>query len=393
MTTPAPKPGKDSIRILHTADWHLGREFHGRDLSSLHQAFFDWLANEIEVLQVDLLIMAGDIFDRALPPLAAIELLNRELARMADLCEVVLVTGNHDSTIRMSHGPLMRSGIHLRSGTTGLGIPIIPAAAGFPLAIYPIPYLDPGSAAEALGVDEARQEPVIRAAIDRSLNDLSDRPGSRSVAIGHAFILGGEESDSERPISMGGSDRVPAAAFEGFDYTALGHLHRAQESGKAIRYSGSPIPLSFSEVGAGLGKSVNVVDLPAEGPIEVEVVPVPQLVEMARISGTLDELLSSDDFSSLTDAWLEITLTDERRPDQPMERLRSRFENVISLRFESQISDGTDDDPRHLTEIARVDPIKLIESFIEHVRGAGPDPEEEKVLKQALASRAAEESR
>ncbi|MGA7397666.1 MAG: exonuclease SbcCD subunit D C-terminal domain-containing protein, partial [Solirubrobacterales bacterium] len=265
--------------------------------------------------------------------------------------------------------------------------------AGFPLAIYPIPYLDPGSAAEALGVDEARQEPVIRAAIDRSLNDLSDRPGSRSVAIGHAFILGGEESDSERPISMGGSDRVPAAAFEGFDYTALGHLHRAQESGKAIRYSGSPIPLSFSEVGAGLGKSVNVVDLPAEGPIEVEVVPVPQLVEMARISGTLDELLSSDDFSSLTDAWLEITLTDERRPDQPMERLRSRFENVISLRFESQISDGTDDDPRHLTEIARVDPIRLIESFIEHVRGAGPHPEEEKVLKQALASRAAEESR
>ena len=114
---------------------------------------------------------------------------------------------------------------------------------------------------------------------------------------------------------------------------------------------------------------------------------------MARISGTLDELLNSDDFSGLADAWLEITLTDKRRPDQPMERLRSRFENVISLRFESAISDGTDDDPRHLTEIARVDPIKLIESFIEHVRGSGPDPDEEKALQQALESRAAEESR
>lgn len=388
-----PSKNPDHIRILHTADWHLGREFHGHDLSTLHQAFFDWLVVEVESRQVDLLIMAGDIFDRALPPLGAIEMLNRELARLADICEVVLITGNHDSTIRMSHGPLMRPGIHLRSGTSDIGNPVAPAAAPFPLAIYPIPYLDPGSSAEALGVDEARQEPVIRAAISRSLEDLSSREGARSVAVGHAFILGGEESDSERPISMGGSDRVPAAAFEGFDYTALGHLHRAQENGPGVRYSGSPIPLSFSEVGPGLDKSVSVIDLAADGSIEVEVVPIPQLVVMARVRGTLDELLTSDDFLDLTDAWLEITLTDERRPDQPMERLRSRFANVISLRFVSAISDGTDDDAHRLTEIAKVDPIQLIESFVEHVRGDAPDTDEDALLREALESRATEESR
>ncbi len=388
------------IRILHTADWHLGREFHGADLGPSHQRFFDWLAAEVERREIDLLLMAGDVFDRALPPVAAVEMLNRELARLAELTTVVMITGNHDSTVRMSHGPLLREGLHLRSGVDRLGEPVLIEDGGFPLAVYPIPYLDPATAAAALGIEEPSHEAVLREAVGRCVADLESRPGARAVAVGHAFVQGGEESDSERSIEIGGTDRVPAAVFGGFDYVALGHLHRPQgiagpddAEGPRIRYSGSPIPLSFSEVGPGLVKSVTVIDLEADGRIAVERVPVPPAVGMARLRGTLDELLEDESFEAHRDDWVEVTLTDPRRPDQPMERLRSRFEHVINLRFESSVTSESAAEADHLTEIVRSDPIELIRSFVEHVRGESPDEAEIALLSEALESRAGEEVR
>lgn len=400
------------IRILHTADWHLGREFHGADLTPVHQHFFDWLADEVERREIDLLLMAGDIFDRALPPVAAVEMLNRELARLTGLTTVVLITGNHDSTVRLGHGPLLRRGLHLRSGTDRLGEPILIEDGEFPLAVYPIPYLDPATTAPSLGVETPGHEAVLREAVGRCLADLDLRAGTRSVAVGHAFVQGGEQSDSERSIEIGGSDRVPAAVFGGFDYAALGHLHRpqgitnrsdAEHRSDAdhdldaeltrIRYSGSPIPLSYSEVGPGLVKSVTVVELEADGRIEVERVPVPQAVRMARLRGTLEELLEDESLEAHRGDWVEITLTDSRRPDQPMDRLRSRFDHVISLRFESAITSESATEADHLTEIVRTNPIELIASFVEHVRGTEPDDSETALLTEALESHASEEVR
>ena len=140
------------IRILHTADWHLGREFHGRDLTSLHQHFFDWLAAEIESREIDVVIMAGDIYDRALPPVDAVKMHNRQLPRLAGLADLILVTGNHDSVNRMGFGPMLREGLHLRSGIEGLGEPVL-IERDFQLAIYPIPYLDPMTMANELDLD------------------------------------------------------------------------------------------------------------------------------------------------------------------------------------------------------------------------------------------------
>lgn len=397
------------IRILHTADWHLGREFHGADLGPQHQAFFDWLTGEVEARDIDLLLMAGDIFDRALPPVAAVEMLNRELARLAAITEVVLVTGNHDSTVRMGHGPLLREGLHLRSGIDRLGEPVLFEHGDFPLAIYPLPYLDPATVGPALGLDSAGHEAVLREAVARSAADLAERPGTRAVAIGHAFVQGGEQSDSERSIEIGGTERVPASVFDGFDYVALGHLHRPQgirrDGGagevpidgaaptRRIRYSGSPLPLSFSEVGPGLVKSVAVVELEADGSVRTEQVPVPAAVRMARLRGTLTELLEDDRFEAHRSDWIEVTLTDARRPDQPMERLRSRFEHVISLRFESALTTESDAEAAHLAEAARADPIELISSFVDHVRGERPDEPETALLTEALESRVSEEVR
>ena len=382
----------DHIRILHTADWHLGREFHGADLTAAHQHFFDWLAGQIEERGVDLVVMAGDIFDRALPPAASVELLNEQLERISGLCRIALIAGNHDSMQRLSYGPLLRPGIHLASGTAHIGRPFEFAIHGIDLLVYPVPYLDPGSTAEDLGAAESRHQEVLKAAFDRCREDLAGRNGSpRSVAVAHAFVQGAEESDSERTISIGDADRVPTTLLDGFDYVALGHLHRPQQVAGGMRYSGSPIPLSYSEVGEGLEKSVTLVDLPAEGQPVVELVEVPQYRKFERIRGTLDELLAEDAFEESRDSWLEITLTDEKRPDQPMERLRGRFGQIMLLRFESPISTGEDGDAQELTGLARADPVELSGRFLEEVRGDGPDEQERELLEQAVRSEAGAE--
>ena len=301
-------PEKDSgkIRILHTADWHLGREFHGRDMSELHLEFFKWLAEQIEARKIDLVLMAGDIYDRALPPVSAISLFNEQMAKLSALAPFVMITGNHDSTVRMSHGPLLREGIHLRSGIESIGEPVT-FEEPFPLAVYPVPYLDPMTVAGQFDLDSTTHDAVIGEAVRRSLADLEAREGVRSIAIGHAFVTGAVTSESERSIQVGGAEDVSSTVFGGFDYVALGHLHRPQSVGDRVRYSGSPIPLSYSEVDGGAGKSVAVIELSADGSVEIETVDIPQLVRMGRISGELDFLLDDDSLEDVKSDWLEVT--------------------------------------------------------------------------------------
>jgi exonuclease SbcD len=209
--------------------------------------------------------------------------------------------------------------------------------------------------------------------------------------VAHAFVQGSEESESERTISIGDADRVPTSLLEGFDYVALGHLHRPQQVAENMRYSGSPLPLSFSEVGPGLSKSVTVVDLPADGEPAIEVVDVPQYRRFERIRGTLKELLDDESYEASRESWVEITVTDEIRPDQPMERLRGRFEQIMLLLFDSPISTAEEDDAAELTSLAAADPVELAGRFLREVRGDGPDDLELKLLEQAVKSKAAAE--
>ncbi|MDQ2700885.1 MAG: exonuclease SbcCD subunit D [Actinomycetota bacterium] len=397
------------MRILHTADWHLGREFHGADLGEAHEAFFDWLATQITEREVDLVLMAGDIFDRAVPPTAAVELLNRTLSRLADLAPTILIAGNHDSTVRMGHGQLLRDNLHLRSGTTGVGEPVLFeaghfAGAGFSLAVYPIPYLDPVASAEKLGAPEKTHQSVLDAATAICRDDLAERPeGTRSIVISHAFVAGGAISDSERGIAVGrtldgvvgGAGQVGAGTFDGFDYVALGHLHRpqrmdSQEEVPRVRYSGSPLYLSFSEVGA--DKSVNLVELAADGSITVDPVTIPSSFRVSRVRAELAELLEDDRYLEYADDWLEVTLTDRKRPDRPMDRLASRFSRVLSLQYSDLDREAPGAEARRLAGIMRKDPLALVSEFVEHVRGEGPDEDETALLREAVSSNAGSET-
>jgi exonuclease SbcD len=238
------------MRLLHTSDWHLGRSFHREDLLSAQARFVDFLVDTVRSEGVDAVLVSGDVYDRALPPVDAVALCDDALRRLAATgARVVLISGNHDSARRLGFGAglIDAAGIHLRTDVAAAHRPVLLEDRAGPVAVYAVPYLEPDAVRAELGCDDRSHAAVLGAAMTRVRDDLSGRPDSRSVVLAHAFVVGGEPSESERDISVGGVPSVPHSVFDGVDYAALGHLHGAQRLSDRVRYSGSPLPFSFSE--------------------------------------------------------------------------------------------------------------------------------------------------
>lgn len=375
------------MRILHTSDWHLGRSFHRVNLLSAQAAFIDHLVETVRARRVDVVLVAGDVHDRAVPPLDAVELYDDALHRLAGLgVPTVMISGNHDSARRLGVGAGLfeRAGIHLRTDPAGCGSPVILADDHGDVAFYGLPYLEPALVREPLGAPRANHTAVLSAAMDRVRADLADRPAdTRSVVLAHAFVTGGAGSDSERDITVGGVSAVPPEVFAGVDYVALGHLHGCQAITERIRYSGSPLAYSFSE--ADHRKSMWLVDLGPDGSLETERVDCPVPRPLARIGGRLEDLLQDPALTRHEDSWVEATLTDPARPAEPMARLARRFPHVLNLRFEPERSP----EDRSLSYTRRLGgrtDEQIAEDFVGHVRGgAGPDEHERAVLHEVLA--------
>ncbi|MEU7021917.1 exonuclease SbcCD subunit D [Streptomyces sp. NPDC046203] len=375
------------MRILHTSDWHLGRSFHRVALLDAQAAFLDHLVATVREREVDAVLVAGDVYDRAVPPLAAVELFDTALHRLADAgVPTVMISGNHDSARRLGVGAglLDRAGIHLRTDPAGAGTPVVLADRHGDVAFYGLPYLEPALVRAQLGAARAGHEAVLAAAMDRVRADLAARPaGTRSVVLAHAFVAGGEPSDSERDITVGGVAAVPAGVFDGVDYVALGHLHGSQTLAPGIRYSGSPLAYSFSETAH--RKTMWLIDLGADGAIDdAERIDCPVPRPLARVRGRLDDLLADPDLTRHEDAWVEATLTDPVRPADPMARLTARFPHTLHLVFDP---DRTDDDPlvSYADRLRDRSDQQIAEDFVAHVRGgAGPDGAERAVLTAAF---------
>ncbi|MFB4295908.1 exonuclease SbcCD subunit D [Actinomadura sp. NTSP31] len=324
------------MRILHTSDWHLGRSFHREDLLTAQAAFADDLVATVREQRVDCVLVSGDVYDRALPGVDAVKLCDETLARLAALTRVVLIAGNHDSARRLGFGSALMdaSGVHVRTDFARVGEPVVIGDA----AIYGIPYLEPELVRHPWELDERSHAAALTEAMRRVRADAAERPGLRSVVLAHAFVTGGERSESERDISVGGSSQVSASVFDGVDYAALGHLHGSWVITDRVRYSGSPLAYSFSEEHHVKGSWL--VDLREDGvSAEFAEAPVPRRV--ARVRGRIDDLLTGSRFEEYEDRWLQITLTDERRPSAAMERLRRRFPHTLVLGFEPE-GGGTD---------------------------------------------------
>jgi DNA repair protein SbcD/Mre11 len=376
------------VRVLHTSDWHLGRSFHGVDILEHQRAFITWLIDTVADEHIDLVIVAGDVYDRAVPPLGAVALWEEAVIGITRTCPMLVTSGNHDSPTRLGFaGPLLaQSGLHLRTSLDDIDRPlIIEGSDGVTVAAYGMPYLEPDLHRDALGAERSHSA-VLDAAMDRVRADVAARGDVRSIVAAHAFITGSAAavvSDSERDLRVGGIGDAPASVFAGVDHVALGHLHGAQEVAAAphsVTYSGSPIAFSFSEETH--LKSVTILDIPASGAVAIQRIPTPVPRPLVTLTGELEALMADPATSNYADHWVRVVLTDARRPEDPMGRLRAVLPHVVELTF-AQRALGADS-TEGSAGAAEHDPLAIAEAFVEHVTATQPEMEERALLRESV---------
>lgn len=378
------------MRLLHTSDWHIGRTFHGHDLLADQQAVLGALADLAAEHAVDAVLVAGDVYDRAVPSADAMQVAGRAVTAIhRSGAEIVAIAGNHDSAPRLGVFTdfLAFGGLHLRTDPSGLAEPVVLTDGDGPVAVYAIPYLEPEVVRAVLGLDgPSGHQQALRAAMQLVRADLAGRPdGMRSVVLAHAFVVGGQASGSERSIAVGGVESVSADTFDGIDYVALGHLHGRQRLSDTMRYSGSPLPYSFTE--AGHRKGAWLVDLAADGTVSAEWLDLPVVRPLATVRGTLDEILSGH--GDLAEHYLAVELTDRVRPLDPMRRLRERYPFALTLAWEPE---GVAAEPVSFPIGASAMPDEdVVDAFLADCRGEGASDAERELIAAAVADLRASE--
>ncbi|MEB3256042.1 MAG: exonuclease SbcCD subunit D [Synechococcaceae cyanobacterium] len=389
------------MRLLHTSDWHLGRSFHGESLLEEQAAALERIVAIAAEAEVDAVLIAGDLYDRAIPPAEAVRLFDRTVRRLNEAgAAVVAIAGNHDSNVRVAvyDGLLATLGVAIRGEVLRCDEPLLvaPRRGGAPVAIYPLPFLDPtldGPSLVPIPGPEPATEPapppqrlnheeVTRLALARIHADRQRR-GGRSVLVAHTFVAGGTASESERELSVGNVERVSVGAFSGFDYVALGHLHGAQElDGPRLAYSGTPLPYSFSEEKQ--SKSVRLVELAEDGTPQVELVRLGVGRPLHTLEGPLEQLLVDPALEPLREARLRVRLTDAALPLQAMARLRPRFPHIAELRHCPPERDSAAAVARAERIGASLTPLERSLAFFAEQQGREAEAAEERLLRQAL---------
>jgi exonuclease SbcD len=370
------------MRILHTADLHLGRQFMGLSLEEDHEAILGQIVDTLVAERADVLVIAGDVFDRASPPNSSIRQFNRFLKRVAEQTEaaVVMISGNHDSGDRIEAMSVFStaSRVLVRGIADAVETPLVLRDDHGEIAFSALPFSYEYAAREVFG-DERISAPadVIAAQISAARAQVPE--GARWVVVAHAFVAGGAVGETERALTrVGGIETVPSDVFEGADYVALGHLHKPQKIGAChIRYSGAPLAFGFDE--AGSEKSMTVVDLKAEG-VDIHTVPFRPIRQVHSLTGAFVELLAgtpSEDF-------IQAILTDENPLIDPMKRLRATYPNACHLAYARQarapetkmLGGGR----------AAVTPIEMVSDFMKVVRGREPSAAEVAIVADKLHS-------
>jgi exonuclease SbcD len=322
------------MRILHSADWHLGRIFHNVHLTDDQAYVLDQFVALAKDAKPDVIVIAGDVYDRAVPPPEAVSLLDEVLSRLALDCKVpvVVIAGNHDSPERLAFGErvLARQKLHVAGQAAGDMAPVAVHDAHGPVYFCPIPYAEPAVVRERLAVEAAGHEAALAALVARAVANVP--AGARKVAVAHAFVAGGAASESERPLAVGTVPTVDAAVFAAFDYTALGHLHQAQNiGGGRVRYAGSPLKYSFAE--AGHRKSVTLVELDGAGRATAEEIALRPRRDVRCVDGYLADILAAGERDEHAGDYIAVTLKDSGAILDPMGKLRRVYPNVLHRIF------------------------------------------------------------
>ena len=333
------------MRFLHTADWHLGRIFYGQYLTDdqahvLEHQFFTILKEE----KIDGILLAGDVFDRAVPPIEAIELWDSIITRLAMDYKVPLfvVSGNHDGAERLEVGRSMlsQSGIHIWGSPHHALQPFEFEGTDGKVAICPMPFSEPRRIGDALGLGFATSsletslnlhnyDQMYQAWSNHLRNQVPK--GMRSIAISHAFVMGGDVGGSERTLSIGGSEQVSPQVFKDFHYTALGHLHGPQRMGADyIRYSGSPLKYSFDEHTQ--KKSFTIIDMDAKGNVDISTIPVEAKRDVVILEGYFEDLLNNKELQAKhKDNYVQARLLDTMPIMDGMAKLRQVYHRCMTI--------------------------------------------------------------
>ncbi|MDD7944507.1 exonuclease SbcCD subunit D [Microbacterium sp. NE2HP2] len=375
------------MRILHTSDWHIGRTFHGHSTLDALRGVLEELTAQVREHEVDVVVVAGDVFDSAAPAAGCYALLSDTLQGIADTgARLIVTSGNHDSAARLGfQAGLLREGIHVLTDPAAVGTPITITDADGPVHFYGIPYLEP-ALLRHLWPEARSQAAVIDRAMGLVRDDLAMR-GGRSVAIAHCFAAGVEPTPHlERDIQQGGLDVVPLSAFAGVDYMALGHIHGRQQLAPAVRYAGAPLHYSFGEGEKPRGSWL--VDLDADGFADARWLELPVPRRVVTLRGPLADVLADPAHEQHADAWVCVEYTDTLPERDPMRRLQERF--PFCAKVVHAPADAAPSDARTYVDRVRAarSDAELVEAFLVHVReGAGADERERELLADVLDER------
>ena len=357
------------MKLMHLSDLHLGKRLNEFSLLEDQCFILQQLVKLVRSEQPDCVLLAGDIYDKPVPPAEAVTLFDDFLNKLAQLTTVCVTSGNHDSAERLAFGAqLMREGgVHFCGLYTGEPQCVTLQDAYGSVHIYLLPFLKPAHVRHCLPPEEAEQVTTYHEALRCAVERLHINAAERNVLVAHQFVTGAQTAGSEA-VNVGGVDNIGAEVFAAFDYTALGHIHRAQNVGsERVRYSGTPLKYSFAEWQQ--EKSVTLVELGEKGSVSVTALPLAPLRDLRKLRGSYEELMSKDfydelpkDSDGLLRDFYHLTLTDEEDVPDAVQKLRSVYKNLLQLEYDNKRT-RTDNAIEGAERVVEKSPLELMEEF------------------------------
>lgn len=357
------------MKLMHLSDLHLGKRLNEFSLLEDQSFILQQLVELVRSEQPDCVLLAGDIYDKPVPPAEAVTLFDDFLNKLAQLTTVCVTSGNHDSAERLAFGAqLMREGgVHFCGLYTGEPQCVTLQDSYGSVHIYLLPFLKPAHVRHCLPPEEAEQVTTYHEALRCAVERLHINAAERNVLVAHQFVTGAQTAGSEA-VNVGGVDNIGAEVFSAFDYTALGHIHKAQNVGsERLRYSGTPLKYSFAEWQQ--EKSVTLVELGEKGSVSVTALPLAPLRDLRKLRGSYEELMSRDfydelpkDSDGLLRDFYHLTLTDEEDVPDAVQKLRSVYKNLLQLEYDNKRT-RTDNAIEGAERVVEKSPLELMEEF------------------------------
>lgn len=372
------------MKMIHLSDLHLGKRVHEFSMLEEQNGILQQIMNVIDDEKPDAVLIAGDIYDKPVPPVEAVELFDDFVVCLSKRgLTVMVISGNHDSAERISFGSrlMKESRIHIAPAYHGTTEPVTLSDAHGSVHFFLLPFLKPAHVRNCFP-DETIENytDALRVAIERMQIDRTDR----NVLVTHQFVTGAVRTESEE-LSVGGSDNVDASVFDGFDYVALGHLHAPQRCSKdRIRYCGTPLKYSFSEVKD--RKSVTVVTLEEKGTLTVRPVPLTPKHDMKEIRGTYEELTNKSYYEHTTyqEDYLHITLTDEEDIPDALGKLRAIYHRLMKLDYDNKRTRGGVQ-IEGVSDVKQKTPLELFGEFYERQNSQPVSDEQTRWLEKTIS--------